>query len=461
MSQSALPAVGLPADVQRLLAALSISPADVSLYVRAVGAREPVFEHLADVPRNPASVMKVVTTWTALETLGPAYSWPTEVYFLGTFDGKALDGHLGLKGYGDPFLVQEELWKMLRAVRRTGLEDVKGDLVLDATYFDVVEEDPGAFDGQPYRTYNVVPNALLMNFKAVQFQFLPDLATGRVRVVTDPILSNLRVKNELTLGDGPCGGYQAGIAFIQAAPVALDQVVFDGTFSRRCPGYSMSRTALNHDTYAYGLVTTLWREIGGRLRGSMRSEAVPPSARPSLTWRSPPLAEVIRAINKNSNNVMTRQLLYTLGAERDGAPGTRDHGVAAVRDFLASRKLDGSSLVMTNGAGLARDERISARLLADILSEAAKSVYAPEFMASLSLGGLDGTTRGRFDEASGNGRMHVKTGTIDHVAALAGYVHADGGTNYAVVVLLNAPNAHRGPGQELEQAVTRWVQRLP
>jgi D-alanyl-D-alanine carboxypeptidase/D-alanyl-D-alanine-endopeptidase (penicillin-binding protein 4) len=383
------------------------------------------------------------------------------VYFLGRFDGEKLDGDLALKGYGDPYLVNEELWKLLRALRRAGLEDIAGDLVLDDTYFDVVEDAPGAFDGQPHRAYNVVPSALLVNFKSVNFQFRGDPGSGRVLITTDPALSNLQIRNELKLGDGPCGGYQAGISFSQADEDALDEVVFGGEFSRRCRSYAMSRTVLQHDTYAFGLFSSLWREVGGKLQGTLRSESVPTDARPVMVWQSPPLGEVIRSINKNSNNVMTRQLLYTLGAERQGSPGTREKGLQAVREFLSSRGLNINSLTMTNGAGLARDERISARLLGSILQEAAKSVYAPEFIASLSLGGMDGTTRGRFDDNSGNGRMHVKTGRIDHVAALAGFVHAANGKNYVMAVMLNAPNAHRGPGQELEEALTHWIHSLP
>ena len=449
----------LPPQVERVLTGHGISADDVSIVVQPVDATEPILSHLADVPRNPASVMKVVTTWTALEVLGPAYTWPTEVYFLGDFDGKELLGDLVLKGYGDPYLVLEELWKLLRALRRVGLEHISGDLVLDDSYFDVDEGDPGAFDGQPYRAYNVVPNALLLNFKAVNFQFLADPVNGRVNIATDPILSNLDIRNDLELVDGPCTGYQAGISFNHADAKTLDKVVFDGGFSRRCRPYSMSRTVLQHDTYAFGLFQSLWREVGGRLGGSVRREIVPADAMRVMIWQSRPLGEVIRSINKNSNNVMTRQLLYTLAAEQFGAPGTRENGIKAVREFLTSRGLDDSSLTLTNGAGLARDEKVSARLLADILRAAQQSAYAPEFIASLSLGGMDGTTRGRFGETSGNGRMHVKTGRIDHVSALAGYVHAPG-KDYVVAIILNTQDAHRGPGQELEEAVTRWVQAM-
>ena len=166
-------AAELPPEIERVLTGHGI-PADGRQHRRAGRSTtpQPLLSHLADVPRSPASVMKVVTTWSALEYLGPAYTWPTEVYFLGEFDGRKLDGDLALKGYGDPYLVVEEVWKLLRALRRMGLTEISGDLVLDDSHFAIDEPDPGAFDGQPYRTYNVVPNALLMNFKAVQFQFM-------------------------------------------------------------------------------------------------------------------------------------------------------------------------------------------------------------------------------------------------------------------------------------------------
>src|SRR5882672_2511138 len=170
----------LPPDIERVLTGHSIPPSDVSVLVQAVDAPQPILSHLTGQARSPASVLKIVTTWSALEILGPAYTWPTEVYFLGGFDGRKLDGDLALKGYGDPYLVEEEVWKMLRALRRSGLEDIGGNLVLDDSYFDVSDEpEPGAFDGQPYRTYNVVPSALLVNFKAVTFQFASDPARGR------------------------------------------------------------------------------------------------------------------------------------------------------------------------------------------------------------------------------------------------------------------------------------------
>jgi D-alanyl-D-alanine carboxypeptidase/D-alanyl-D-alanine-endopeptidase (penicillin-binding protein 4) len=401
--------------------------------------------------------MKVVTTYTALEVLGPAYSWPTEVYFLGDFDGRVLYGDLALKGHGDPFLVVEELWKLLRVLRRVGLREIQGDLLLDDSYFETPAEDPGAFDGQPYRTYNVVPNALLANFKAVQFHFLADPANGRVVVSSDPELYNLAINNRLRLAEGPCRGYQGGISFHIADPETMAQVVFEGDFPARCNSYSLSRTVLAHDTYLYGLFRSLWSDLGGSMAGRLRTGPVPEDADLVYTWTSPPLAEVIRSINKNSNNVMTRQLLLTLGAELFAVPGTERGGAAVIEDYLRDRGIHDGSLSVINGAGLAREASVSAAMLVDLLEAAAKSPYAPEFIASLSIAGLDGTTRRRFGEGSSNGVMHVKTGRIDHVSALAGFAHAYDGTNYVLAVMMNHEDAHLGLGQELEEAVTAWL----
>jgi D-alanyl-D-alanine carboxypeptidase/D-alanyl-D-alanine-endopeptidase (penicillin-binding protein 4) len=456
-SVAATAAADLPPDIALLLTRHKIPLDDVSIVVQPIDADQPILSHLPDVPRSPASVMKIVTTWSALEYLGPAYTWPTEVYFLGAFDGRRLEGDLALKGYGDPYLVVEEFWKLLRQLRRQGLTEVTRNLVLDDSFFAVDEPDPGEFDGQPYRTYNVVPNALLVNFKAVQFQFVPDSAHSRVQVSTDPLLPNLEVRNNLQLVDGACQGFQAGIEFNHVDPRSLAEVELNGRFSRRCKPYGMARTVLQHDTYAYGIFTELWQEVGGTFRGQLRKAGIPADQTPVLTWRSRPFGEIIRSINKNSNNVMTRQLLYTLGAESAGPPGTRANGIAAIRSFLAMRGLDLRSLQLTNGAGLARDERASMRLLTDILRLAYRSPFAPEFMASLSLGGLDGTTRGRFTARDAENLMHVKTGRLDRVSALAGYVHTPKRT-YTVAIVMNSEDAHRGPGQELEEAVVRWTQ---
>jgi D-alanyl-D-alanine carboxypeptidase/D-alanyl-D-alanine-endopeptidase (penicillin-binding protein 4) len=454
-------AQGVPEPLQRILSGHEIPAENFSLLIQEVDADAPLVAHFPETPRNPASTIKLLTTWVALDELGPTYSWPTEIYFLGGWDGQNLAGDLGIKGYGDPSLVTEEFWKLLGSLRRIGLEEIGGDLVIDSSYFDGNGGDPGAFDGQPYRSYNVLPDALLVNYKAVRFQFLENPQGRGVRIGADPLPSNLVIRNELDLVAGPCRGFQAGISFDLRDAETGRTVVFSGEFPAACSPYAMTRSVLQHDTYAFGVFETLWRQLGGQIRGELRHAIIDEDAEPALTWRSPPLAEVIRSINKFSNNVMTRQLLYTLAAEAYGAPGTEDAGIEAIAEYLQRQGLDPATLVLDNGAGLSRQTRISAALMADVLLLAARNQHSPEYLASLSLGGLDGTTRGRFRRGSVAGSMHVKTGRLDHVSALAGYIHAANGQTYVVVEMLNSPDVHRGPGEELQEALVRWVHALP
>jgi len=450
----------LPDRLQRILSAHDIPPANVSVVVQALGTEQPVLSHHPLQPRNPASVIKLVTTWVSLDVLGPTYTWPTEVYFLGERNGWSLDGDLAIKGYGDPFLVTEEFRKLLRAVRHLGLTEINGDLVIDDTVFVDAAGDPGEFDGDAFRTYNVLPNALLVNYKAIRYQFgiYPD--GDGVLVTTDPTLANLEIVNRLNLVAGRCRGYQAGIT-VDVRGEAADRVFLSGNFPAACAPYALTRTALQHDAYAYGVFATLWRELGGVHAGGWRRGTVSEQLEPILVWESPPLLEVIRRINKFSNNVMTRQLLYTLGVEASDRPGTRAGGIDAIHDHLASQGLNVDSLVIDNGAGLSRRTRISAQLLANMLELAQRPPYGAEYVASLSIGGLDGTTRRRFDGDEALGRSHVKTGSLDDVAAIAGYVHASSGATYVVAAMINAADAHRGTGGEFLDELVKWAYELP
>lgn len=448
----------IPLGVKNVLNHRKIPDDSLSLYVENLRTGKTVIAWNEDEPRNPASVMKLLTTLIALEKLGPTYSWKTEVYVLGDVTDGRLDGDLLLKGYGDPFLVTERLWNMLRAIRRLGISTIDGDLLLDDSYFDVVAEDAGAFDNQPLRAYNVTPNALLMNFKVVRFQFEPDVLQALINLRLEPELDNLEVVNRLSLKKGRCGGYQRGITITPNESV--DRMVFSGDFPTGCHSYAMDRAVLGHNEFAYGLFKSLWEEMGGTLTGGWKNVITPQDAKPVLAFDSPPLADIITSVNKHSNNVMARQLVYTLAAEEFGAPGTQEKGKEAVHEWLAERKFDFPELNFDNGAGLSRVSRLTARHLGQLLSHAWYSPLMPEFAASMSLSGLDGTLARRFRHDHLTGAAHLKSGSLDDVSALAGYLQAGSGERFIVVALLNYDNVHRGPGDEVQAALLRWVHEL-
>ena len=445
----------LPPGVRSSLDLRRAPDSSLSIYVENLDTGEPVLAWNEDVPRNPASVIKLLTTLVALDILGPAYTWKTEAYLLGKTDGDVLDGDLLLKGYGDPFLVTTRVWQMLREIRQKGINRITGDLLIDDSYFDVPYHDPAKFDREPLRAYNVAPNALLMNFKVVRYHFEPDPESATVRIRVDPPLENLRIENRLKVAQGRCRGYQRGITITPNETV--DHMVMSGQFPSGCKTYAMHRAVLSHNEFAYGLFKSIWQESGGEFSGGLRNVVKPDDIEPFLVFESLPLADIISKVNKHSNNVMARQLLFTLGAERFVVPGTEEGGRQVIEDWLKSRQLGSAKLKLDNGAGLSRNSRISARNLGEILRYAWQSPFMPEYLSSLSLSGLDGTLMRRFRADPLTGKAHIKTGRLDNVTAIAGYLQSRSGGRYTIVALQNHTDVHRGPGEEVQAALLRWL----
>ena len=445
----------LPLPVKNALDYRRIPHQTLSAYVERIDTGEVILSWNAAEPRNPASVAKLLTTLVALDMLGPAYTWKTEVYALGEVTNAVLDGDLLLKGYGDPYLVTERFWQLLRRIRQAGITAVEGDLLIDDSWFHVGDYDPGAFDREPLRAYNVAPNAMLTNFKVVRYFFEPDPSSSSVRIRVDPPLGNLLIVNQLRIANGSCRGYQRGITITPNDDVS--RITFSGRFPSGCKIYSMDRTALSHNDFTYGLFASLWQESGGRINGEWRSAVAPENIEPIVTFESLPLPEIITKVNKHSNNVMARQLLYTLGAEVNGPPGTEASGRKVVRQWLSDNGMDFAELKLDNGAGLSRESRMTAQHLADLLRYAYRSAYMPEYLSSLSLSGIDGTLSRRFRKGVLTGMAHMKTGSLDHVSSLAGYFQSRSGNRYIVVTLHNHTDVHRGPGEEVQEALLRWL----
>lgn len=441
----------LPAPLVDELNRQRLDPAGLSVWVQALNADAPLIAHNADIPRNPASTIKLLTTYAGLELLGPSHTWRTEAYPVGTLQDGVLHGDLVLKGYGDPFLTPEAFWTLLRGLRDRGLRDIRGDLVLDRSVLAPAAADPGDFDGQPHRAYNALPDALLVNFQAIHFSLRAD--TDRVHIIPTPNPTNLRIDNRLRLTGGNCRLDRLNLGIDNAT------ASFSGSYPTACGETVLLRTVLPPEQLAYGVFRDLWQAMGGNLQGGLREGRAPLGAVPLFTRHSPTLGEVIRGMNKFSNNVMTRQLLLTLGAEFDSPPGTEAKGRAVINGWLQQQGLDMPELFVDNGAGLSRRTRISARSMGRLLQHAAASRFAPELQASLPLLGIDGTVSRRFRNHPLTGRARLKTGTLRDVRAVAGYLRSASGRDYVVVMLHNAEGVQLGVGTAVQDALLEWLHK--
>ena len=394
---------------------------------------------------NPASVMKLVTTYAALDLLGPAWSWKTTAWTdTAAVDG-VLNGNLYIKGSGDPRFSIEHLWALLRQLRVRGIRHIAGDVVLDRTIFNVPAIDPGAFDDKPMRPYNVGPDGLLINFRALRFTLLPD--NGRPRVLMETPSDGLRVDNQLRSGEGGCGSNWKDFISVRLIPENYgNRLEFTGTYSPLCGEKPLNLSPLPADAQAGGLIRSLWKELGGTLAGQVRGGTVPVGSKLLAQHESPPLADAVRDINKFSNNVMARQVFLTLGNGNgnDSAPATAERSRQRIGDWLNARGLRFAELEIENGSGLSRRERISADSLNRLLLDAWKNPVMPEYIASLPIVGIDGTMKKRLNGSEATGRAHIKTGTLDGVKTAAGYALDAQGRRYVVIFLINHPKAQAG-----------------
>ncbi|WP_434140049.1 D-alanyl-D-alanine carboxypeptidase/D-alanyl-D-alanine-endopeptidase [Pseudomonas luteola] len=428
----------LPPKVQQLMQKNKLANDELSLVMIPLDAAGSADFYNADVSVNPASTMKLITTFAALELLGPTYQWKTEFYTDGQLHNGVLNGNLYLKGGGDPKLNMEKLWLMMRDLRANGVTQVNGDLVLDRGRFIKPElpvfNDDGNDENKPFL---VGPDALMVNLKSVRMVIRAD--DGKASVSMDPPLTNVRVENQVkAVGKGKCPAWPE-IRFNPVTETDGTALIVTGNLPSGCSAQSYL-SLLDHPSYTAGAVRAIWKELGGTIMGKDREGTVPKSAELLARSFSPDLVEIIRDINKYSNNTMARQLFLSIGAQYRTSADAND-GVAAqrvIRQWLARKGITATHLVMENGSGLSRDERISAREMGLILQAAWRSPYAYEYISSLPIAGMDGTLRKRLKNTPLLGQAHMKTGTLNNVRALAGFSRDANGRTWAVVAILNS-----------------------
>jgi len=558
-------ATTLPEPVSAALRQAHIPLSSVAVVVQETHESAPLISLNAERAMNPASTMKLLTTFAAMETLGPAYRWKTEAYLNGKLENGVLQGDLVFKGYGDPKLTVEQFWMWLRELRQRGLREIRGDIVLDQSFFEAVRNDPAEFDNDPTRAYNVGTSALLLNFSALHLHLIPE-ANATIALL-EPELAGYTLHNHITTSDKlDCHGDDAYKARLDG-----HDIVLEGSIPATCGEADDYFSLLPQDEYFFAVFSALWQELGGTLQGELRVGTAPADQVPFAKYISPPLSEVIRDINKFSNNTMARQLFLTLGtaetarnaayasqsaggllstdskdsrddfsraqalsetslhAEQEGGdtagaelsvplpapvsvplpaparstpkvgnllsskldaeltppvgappltpvkgtpPDTRPsaglgaggdppaaniaHSTAAMQQWLKTQQLQFPELVLENGAGLSRKERISALHLAELLQRATNSPFYAELEASLPILGMDGTVKKRFRDSEIAGYAHLKTGSLEGVKSIAGYVKAHSGKQWIVVFIVNHPNA--ALAQPAQDALIEWLQ---
>jgi D-alanyl-D-alanine carboxypeptidase/D-alanyl-D-alanine-endopeptidase (penicillin-binding protein 4) len=432
-----------------------------------------LLSHLAGRPMQPASTMKLVTTLVGLETLGPVFRGRTELRSSAEVVKGVLKGDLVLKGGADADLSGEVLEKMLQTLRNSGIGRIDGNLVLDRSLFNPARPDAGLapFDEAPEAYYNVIPDALLVNKNMLQIDMRS--SAGKLQLAMQPPLDKVSIGADMRLIDADCATWEDGWKLPAAAPGpgGRIKVVLHGSFPKNCAKrYSIN--VVDRQDYVGRLLRATWKKLGGEVKGEVIEGIAAPQARLLAEHASRALPEVIRDINKPSDNALARTVFLSLGSlEADPVLGSRPIVFAsadttqaradlAVRNWMRRQGIDDAGLVLENGSGLSRLERISALQLGALLKAGLRSDWAPEFQASMPIVAVDGTMRARLKDSPAAGHARMKTGTLTNVVAVAGYVRDALGRQCVVVAMINSDQANDGKGRAVLDALVDWVARL-
>ena len=423
------------------------------------GAR--VVAHNPDLSMQTASTMKLVTTLVGLERLGPTYRGRAELVSSAKIVNGALEGDLALRGLGDANLDWRAFESMLETVRNQGIEEIRGNLIIDRHFFQPPRLDVGVppFDEAPEFRYNVIPDALLLNMNLGMFEFSSDANAVSIRMT--PALDRVIVVSEMTLIEAICSQWEDGWKSPSIATRADGSIVIsiNGSFPKNCAA-STELNLLDRRDFADRLFRSLWRGLGGKFSAAVNESAfVDANARVLAMHRSRALGEVVRDINKTSDNTLARLLFLTLGtlATTENNLLTSTRADREIRAWFKHNAINDKGLVLDNGSGLSRTERMTPAQMTALLTIGSRSNWAPEFIASLPIAALDGTMRRRLRESTAAQRARLKTGSLKNVVALAGYV--PDGTNQLCVVaaFINHPLATSKLAQPILDALVDWV----
>ncbi len=428
----------LPVEIASELQQAGIPEEAAGIVVRPVDSPEPKILHNAGAVFHPASTMKVLTAYAALELLGPAFTWQTGAYITGDLKDGILYGDLIIKGSGDPSFSQTDLWLFIRKIQDSGIREIHGKVVLDRSIFERMNFDASAFDAAPLKPYNAGPDGLLLNEKKIDVYFVPHEDRDEVEVRLEPRMEGITIIPPVA-SSSACGDWKNGVA------VHFDDrmAYFEGEYPLACGTrtWAIHPFQMSDRRYFERVFVKLWRESGGIFSGQVEEGILPADARLKAEWTSQELGLIVSAVNKYSNNVMARQLLLTLAQEFYGAGATTEQGVAVIKNWLTQKGIGADELVIENGSGLSREEKISPFSMAEILNAAFISPVMPELVSSLPVVGRDGTMSKRLRDDPVAGKAHIKTGAINGVRAIAGYVLAKSGRRYLVVCMINHPDA--------------------
>lgn len=422
-----------------------------------------LIERNADTPMIPASNQKVLTTVGAFGILSPQYTFETSVRYSGTMKDGRVTGDLYLIGGGDPSLVKEEMWKIAERVGAMGIRSVSGDLVVDGHFFDgqgYPDEDWKRISMPLW--YNAPTGGAAFNFNSISVIVAPGARPGDpARVSVDPPLEYFEVQNSAKTGPAKS---KVSLVLDIADSDEKCLVVVKGKIPAQIKPQTYYRHLESADAYAGHSFRYYLEQTGVVVEGRVRQGKKPDKTAAVFQNQSAPLSELLRDANKVSNNFMMEQIAKTVGAETCDCAGSTRSGMQKIKDYFSSDvKLPTAGMVLSDGSGLSRLNRVTPRQMAGIIRWALnESTFGPEFLTCLPVAGVDGTMKRRLTKHPDKRLIRAKTGLINNVVCLSGVVDGRSGNGLVFSIFINQNKGRHGESKKaqddiLSSMLNYWV----
>jgi len=416
-----------------------------------------LYERSPDRPLVPASNMKIVTAACALSTLGQDYEFVTLIGTDGAIEDEVLNGDLYVLGSGDPSLVSEEMWKICESLAARGIRRVEGDLVLDASRFDAEQLPiPDGDDGD--RAYNARTSALSLNFNTIAVHVYPGVRRGDDAIVSvTPDVGVVDLKSSASTGSSRRG---SSIEVRRGFDGDRNTVRVTGRIPEGSVGQTFYRN-LDAPSGCFGAALVGFLKMAGiEVAGEFREGPYPENAVLLHRHESKALSLIVRDMGKYSNNFVAEQLLKELAAEIGGQPGTTEGGAGVLSDYLASLGAEDGTYVVVDGSGFSRDNRLTTRNITRVMIDMMSDFeYGYEFIASLSVGGVDGTLSDRMGFPGLRGSVRAKTGLLNGVTAISGLLRTVYGGDVVFSIITNGSACEAWRLHDLEHEILAYVAR--
>jgi D-alanyl-D-alanine carboxypeptidase/D-alanyl-D-alanine-endopeptidase (penicillin-binding protein 4) len=440
--------------VTEMIAKNKIDRGRVSVLIKEITTDRDLVSINPNTSRKPASVMKLLTTYSALLEFGGGFRWPTKFYYNGRYRKGVIQGDLIIKGYGDPTLSSRDLPSIVKRLRAVGIKKITGDIIIDRTFFDTPERISSGFDKNRFSEYNAMPDALMFNDHLCKVVVKPN--GGRIDVRKSIDDKSYDIENRLVASSQSCKGNRSWPRVNINMDGSRSLMIFSGSISLSCSQRTIRKVVTQpYKSFYYDLKSKMVH-AGIKFHGTLHLAKVPSGARPLFTHYSKPLLQIIAKTNKKSNNMYARHIMLLLGAKRYGVPATKAKGEKAIKQMLGQLNIIHSSADrIDNGCGLSRTSRLSARTLSNLLSSAQKK-YNTSWRQALSIAGVDGTIKRRFAHSIAKKRAWMKTGTLNDAKNIAGYVRSKSSKKlYSLVVLYNG--REKWKGSTLQNQIINWL----